>query len=99
MPSHEHSGFETTGPIIFRDGDGQYVRLPRLTTVQRDDLEASDGMEIYNTDTGQKEGYGNGGWRVSLRSNPPSGKYKVINIYWDDDLQKVVVEKLTDPEP
>ena len=98
MQEHEHSGFEAKGPIILKDGDGQYIRLPRLTTAQRDALEASDGMEIYNSDTGQKETYGNGGWGVSLRSNPPSGKYKVLNIYWDEDIQKVVVEKLTDPE-
>lgn len=88
-----HSGFK------IKDGEGQYLGLPWLTTAERDALDAIDGMDIYNTDTGQKESYGGGGWRVSLRSNPPSGKHKVINIYWDDDLKKVVVEKLTDPEP
>ena len=99
MPGHKHSGFESKGPITFTDEDGQFIQLPRLTTAQRDALEASDGMEIYNTETGRKESYGNGIWGVSLRSNPPSGKYKVINIYWDNDLQKVVVEKTTEPEP
>ena len=34
-----------------------------------------------------------------LVSNPPSGKHKVVNIYWDEDLQKITVEKLTEPEP
>jgi len=34
-----------------------------------------------------------------LVSNPPSGKHKVVNIYWDEDLQKIVVEKESEPAP
>ncbi|GAI20269.1 unnamed protein product [marine sediment metagenome] len=34
-----------------------------------------------------------------LVSNPPEGKYKIINIYWDDELQKIVIEMLTEPKP
>ena len=36
---------------------------------------------------------------MSFKSEPPSGKYKIVNIYWDDDIQKVVIERLTEPEP
>lgn len=35
----------------------------------------------------------------AIVSSPPTGKCKVTNIYWDDDLQKVVIEKSTEPEP
>lgn len=43
----------TTGAII----------APRLTTTQRDALTAEDGMIIYNTTTGQHEGY-DGAWNA-----------------------------------
>jgi len=39
------------------------------------------------------------GFDDAVLSKPPKGKYKIVNIYWDGDLQKVVVEKLTEPEP
>lgn len=34
-----------------------------------------------------------------LISNPPSGKCKVLNIYFDPDLRKVVVERILEEEP
>ena len=98
MLGHEHSGFETTSPIIFKDGDGQYIRLPRLTTAQRDALEVSDGLEIYNTDTEQKETYSYGAWGLSLRSKPPSGGHKIYNI-WLNENGTIGYEYETEPEP
>lgn len=89
--TQRHGGFEAQGPITFTDEGGQFIRLPRLTTAQRDALEASDGMEIYNTDTGQKESYSNGGWIVSLRSNPPDGSTKLKNIYLKEVDEEVVL--------
>ncbi len=74
-----------------KDGEGQYVKLPNLTTAQRDMLEATDGMEIFNMDTGQKESYRNGGWGVSLLSNPPTGKDKILNAYFDPDSNEQVI--------
>jgi len=44
------------------DGDGHYLQLPKLTTAQRDALSATEGMMIYNTDTGQVEAYQDGSW-------------------------------------
>jgi len=44
------------------DGDGHYLQLPKLTTAQRNALSATEGMMIYNTDTGQVEAYQDGSW-------------------------------------
>lgn len=30
-------------------------------------------------------------WVTSIQSKPPSGKRKVVNIYYDPDIQKLVV--------
>jgi len=48
--------------IEILDGDGHYLQLPKLTTAQRDALSATEGMMIYNTDTGQVEAYQDGSW-------------------------------------
>jgi len=44
------------------DGDGHYLQLPKLTTAQRNALSATEGMMIYNTDTGRVAVYQDGSW-------------------------------------
>ncbi len=48
--------------IRLRDGAGGFLELPELTTSERNDLDAANGMFIFNTTTNQVECYTNGGW-------------------------------------
>lgn len=57
-----NSGTKTIGPINMENGAGKYLRLPSLTTAQRDALTAANGMLIYNTDNTRFERYENGSW-------------------------------------
>ena len=44
------------------DGAGHYLELPSLTTSQRDQLGADNGMMIYNSTTARVESYQDGAW-------------------------------------
>ena len=52
------------GPVIIQDAAGNYLRLPKLTTTQRNALTAVNGMVIYNSTTTQIESYEAGGWKA-----------------------------------
>ncbi len=56
----------TQFPFIWvRDGEGGYIKLPQLTTAQRNALVGVvNGFKIYNTSTNQAESYENGAWRA-----------------------------------
>lgn len=56
-------GRDTFARVIVSDGAGHYVRLPRLTTTQRDALTAVEGMMIANSTTDTIQGYINSAWR------------------------------------
>jgi len=49
--------------IIIEDSDNCYIRLPRITTTQRNALTPANGMIIYNTTSNQFEKYENGSWK------------------------------------
>ena len=51
-----------TAGIIITDGAGNYVRLPTLTTTQRDALTPVNGMIIYNSTLTQLQKYENAVW-------------------------------------
>jgi hypothetical protein len=38
-------------------------------------------------------------FRKAVRSIPPSGKCKILNIYWDPEREKIEVEYDDNPEP
>ncbi len=46
-----------SGSVRLANAAGNYLKLPHLTTAQRDALSPETGMLIYNTDTRQIEGY------------------------------------------
>ena len=46
--------------VVITDGAGHYLKVPRLTTAQRDSLSPANGMIIFNTTTGQFERYEDG---------------------------------------
>jgi hypothetical protein len=52
---------EVAGGTII-SGSTSYLKLPNLTTTQRDALTASNGMLIYNSTENRFEGYKNGSW-------------------------------------
>src|SRR3990167_5062040 len=50
-------------PLLYiPDGASRYAKLPALTTTQRDALTAVAGMVLYNSTTGQVEGYNGSAW-------------------------------------
>lgn len=52
----------STGPIEFTVSGNEYIKLPSLTTAQRDALSAANGMIIYNSTLNKFQGYENGSW-------------------------------------
>jgi hypothetical protein len=56
---------ESTIPLEVTDGDGQFFKLPVLTTLQRDAIAVpANGMEIYNSDDQEFQVYQNGSWQT-----------------------------------
>lgn len=53
-------------------------------------------MDDFDDQDGESQEQG-GGPPGGIPSNPPSGKCRIVNQYWDPDLQKVIVEY--DDEP
>jgi len=68
------------------DGDGHYLQLPKLTTAQRDALSATEGMMIYNTDTGRVAVYQDGGW-VEIQPWVITGT--TLNFFMSDDAADI----------
>jgi len=72
--------------IEILDGDGHYLQLPKLTTAQRDALSATEGMMIYNTDTGRVAVYQDGGW-VEIQPWVITGT--TLNFFLSDDAADI----------
>ncbi len=53
---------EIKSPLKIANGTGQYLKLPNLTTAERDALTPEYGMMIYNTDSKRVEIYIPEGW-------------------------------------
>jgi len=68
------------------DGDGHYLQLPKLTTAQRDALSATEGMMIYNTDTGRVAVYQDGSW-VEIQPWVITGT--TLNFFLSDDAADI----------
>lgn len=57
------NGGSITGNVVYvSDGAGHYLRVPSLTTAERDALTPQNGMFIYNTTQNRSEQYENGAW-------------------------------------
>lgn len=50
-------------PLIVGDGAGQFVQVPKLTTVQRNALTPVNGMIVYDTDLSALYSYLGGAWQ------------------------------------
>jgi len=72
--------------IEILNGDGHYLQLPKLTTAQRDALSATEGMMIYNTDTGRVVVYQDGGW-VEIQPWVITGT--TLNFFMSDDAADI----------
>lgn len=82
-------GIDSLGYVIIEDGAGHYLRLPSLTTAQRDDLTPAAGMTIWNSTTTQVERYNGSDWGamgiagVTVRKNtmmPVIGNRPQLNL-------------------
>jgi hypothetical protein len=68
---HDHSQAadgQTLQPnvVIIQDGGGHYLKIPVLTTAQRNALAPTNGQVIYNSTTGLFESYQNGVWKQGV---------------------------------
>ena len=60
---------EMTGPLKWNESGDEYIRVPRLTTAQRDALPSPGaGYLIYNTTDGRFQVYTGSAWAVVLNS-------------------------------
>ena len=80
-------GLKIYGGLADRPEAGEYTGQPFF---------ASDTKEHYIWNGG--EWVIIGAW-VPVRSEPPSGMCKVLNVYWNPVLQKMVVDYDDDPMP
>jgi hypothetical protein len=55
-------GTRNVSKIIITDGAGHYIRIPQLTTTERNNLTPANGMLIYNSSTAQFERYQASAW-------------------------------------
>ncbi|MBA7578822.1 hypothetical protein ES708_20688 [subsurface metagenome] len=82
-------GIDSLGYVIIEDGAGHYMRLPSLTTVERDALAPATGMAIWNSDNTRVEKYDGSDWGsmgiagVTVRKNtqmPVIGNRPQLNL-------------------
>lgn len=59
----DKAGGTFTGAVSF-SGASSTLRLPNLTTAERNALTPANGMKIYNTTTGEEQRYDGGSWVV-----------------------------------
>ncbi len=57
------TGGTKTNPQVYADFDCRYsMKIPRLTTTQKNALTAVNGMQVYDTTLNKFQGYENGAW-------------------------------------
>lgn len=71
IPEHTKVDFQPVDAALEIKSTSGGLLLPRMTSAQRDDLVAAEGMTIYNTDTGRVDMYESGGWSALLSSDDP----------------------------
>jgi len=71
------------GPLEFTESGDEYIRVPRITTAQRDALAPVDGILIFNTSTLQNEIYSNSAWNAVVDESNSSAAIngKVMGVY------------------
>ncbi|KKL45111.1 hypothetical protein LCGC14_2358950, partial [marine sediment metagenome] len=100
-------GIDSLSYVIIEDGADHYMRLPSLTTAQRDGLAAAVGMTIWNSDNTQIEKYDGSDWGamgmsgVSVRKNtqmPVVGSRPQLNFMEGADIDIQVADNPSDDE-
>lgn len=62
--------------VIVRDGAGNFLQMPKLTTGQRDALTPVNGMILYNSTTNEINVYENGSWiTISVSGHTHDDRY------------------------
>ncbi len=100
-------GIDSLGYVIIEDGADHYMRLPSLTTAQRDSLTPASGMTIWNSDNTQVEKYDGSDWGamgiagVTVRKNtqmPVVGVRPQLNLIEGASIEIKVADNAPDDE-
>ncbi len=99
-------GISNIGTVVVTDGADHYFELPSLTTVQRDALAPSTGMQIWNSTEGQIEKYNGATWGsvgiagVTVRKDSGSdiGTRPRLNLIQGAGMLNAVADDPTDDE-
>jgi len=59
--------------VSIRNGRGSYLRLPSLTTTERNALNAKNGMMVFDETLGIVEVYYGGAWKQTMGETGPTG--------------------------
>ncbi len=84
-----------SGLIIDNSLGTEYLKIPSLTTTQRDALTPAAGMLIYNSTTTQFQKYENGAWRADLAYNSNIASHQISSQAAGDILYANSTSTLT----
>lgn len=99
-------GIDSLAYVIIEDGAGHYMRLPVLTTVNRDALTAVVGMVIWNSTTTRVERYDGSDWGsmgisgVTIRQNSSDdvGTRPRLNLHQGAGIEITTVDDAASDE-
>jgi len=79
---------DMTGPLKWTESGDEYIRIPRLTTAQRDLLTPTASMVIHNTTVGRFQGYNGYHWIDLIWQNRALAKITATtySVVENDDI-------------
>jgi hypothetical protein len=83
---------DMTGPLKWTESGDEYIRIPRLTTAQRDLLTPTASMVIYNTTIGRIQGYNGYHWIDLLWQNRSLKKITAATYSIDENDDIVLID-------
>lgn len=96
----------STGEVdrsVVKDGAGHYLKLPALTTAERDALTPATGMLIYNSTLGCLQAYRGSAWADvhagALRDDLDAGGNLISSLADPVDAQDAATKKYVDDRP
>lgn len=83
---------DMTGPLKWTESGDEYIRIPRLTTAQRDLLTPTAGMVIHNTTVGRFQGYNGYHWIDLLWQNRSLKKITETTYSVDENDDIILID-------